>query len=103
MTSQVFLCRREVLRAPPHDKSIPHSTAAAPRYAARETWRLKGPPKGIYPLDPPRPEAYMPLYDISPDGGMVDALASGASVRMDVEVRVLFWAPRSNPKHCNTY
>ena len=23
---------------------------------------------------------------------MVDALASGASVRMDVEVRVLFWA-----------
>ncbi len=24
---------------------------------------------------------------------MVDALASGASVRMDVEVRVLFWAP----------
>jgi hypothetical protein len=25
---------------------------------------------------------------------MVDALASGASVLMDVEVRVLFWAPR---------
>ena len=25
---------------------------------------------------------------------MVDALASGASVRMDVEVRVLFWAPQ---------
>ena len=24
---------------------------------------------------------------------MVDALASGASVRMDVEVRVLSWAP----------
>ena len=24
---------------------------------------------------------------------MVDALASGASVLMDVEVRVLFWAP----------
>ena len=24
---------------------------------------------------------------------LVDALASGASVRMDVEVRVLFWAP----------
>ena len=36
----------------------------------------------------------MPFIDISPDGGMVDALASGASVRMDVEVRVLFWAPR---------
>ena len=35
----------------------------------------------------------MPSNDISPDGGMVDALASGASVRMDVEVRVLFWAP----------
>ncbi len=28
---------------------------------------------------------------------MVDALASGASVRMDVEVRVLSWAP-FNPK-----
>jgi hypothetical protein len=27
---------------------------------------------------------------------MVDALASGASVRMDVEVRVLFWAPITN-------
>ena len=25
---------------------------------------------------------------------MVDALASGASVRKDVEVRVLFWAPK---------
>ena len=25
---------------------------------------------------------------------MVDALASGASVLMDVEVRVLFWAPQ---------
>ena len=37
----------------------------------------------------------MPSNDISPDGGMVDALASGASVRMDVEVRVLFWAPKS--------
>ena len=36
----------------------------------------------------------MPFNDISPDGGMVDALASGASVRMDVEVRVLFWAPQ---------
>ena len=36
----------------------------------------------------------MPFIDISPDGGMVDALASGASVRMDVEVRVLFWAPQ---------
>jgi hypothetical protein len=30
---------------------------------------------------------------------MVDALASGASVRMDVEVRVLFWAPRSPSNH----
>jgi hypothetical protein len=26
---------------------------------------------------------------------MVDALASGASVLMDVEVRVLFWAPHT--------
>ena len=26
---------------------------------------------------------------------LVDALASGASVRMDVEVQVLFWAPIS--------
>ena len=26
---------------------------------------------------------------------LVDALASGASVRMDVEVRVLFWAPNN--------
>gem|GEM_PF-6756404 len=28
---------------------------------------------------------------------LVDALASGASVRMDVEVRVLFWAPIKKP------
>ena len=28
---------------------------------------------------------------------LVDALASGASVRMDVEVRVLFWAPGFYP------
>ena len=26
---------------------------------------------------------------------LVDALASGASVRKDVEVRVLFWAPKA--------
>ena len=36
---------------------------------------------------------------------MVDALASGASIRKDVEVRVLFWAPLhlKNPylySHC---
>ena len=30
---------------------------------------------------------------------MVDALASGASVRMDVEVRVLFWAPMGKDLH----
>jgi hypothetical protein len=29
---------------------------------------------------------------------MVDALASGASVLMDVEVRVLFWAPQITVK-----
>ena len=29
---------------------------------------------------------------------MVDALASGASVRMDVEVRVLSWAPNQDTK-----
>ena len=29
---------------------------------------------------------------------LVDALASGASVRMDVEVRVLFWAPLDFPR-----
>ena len=29
---------------------------------------------------------------------MVDALASGASVCMDVEVRVLSWAPKNNKK-----
>jgi hypothetical protein len=29
---------------------------------------------------------------------MVDALASGASVRKDVEVRVLSWAPKSTSK-----
>ena len=35
------------------------------------------------------------LHDTCPGGGMVDALASGASVRMDVEVRVLSWAPKN--------
>jgi hypothetical protein len=30
---------------------------------------------------------------------LVDALASGASVRMDVEVRVFSWAPFSSFKH----
>ena len=53
---------------------------------------------------PPRAELFYPLtrpvlgdtsqlHDTCPGGGMVDALASGASVRMDVEVRVLSWAP----------
>ncbi len=32
-------------------------------------------------------------FVFSPDGGMADALASGASILTDVEVRVLFWAP----------
>ena len=30
---------------------------------------------------------------------LVDALASGASVRKDVEVRVLFWAPPTLSEH----
>gem|GEM_PF-3625491 len=34
----------------------------------------------------------LPIH-LCPGGGMVDALASGASVLMDVEVQVLFWAP----------
>ena len=33
---------------------------------------------------------------------MVDALASGASVLMDVEVRVLFWAPKSPSNYQQT-
>ena len=33
---------------------------------------------------------------------MVDALASGASVRMDVEVRVLSWAPKSPSNYQQT-
>jgi hypothetical protein len=33
---------------------------------------------------------------------MVDALASGASVLMDVEVRVLFWAPKISPNYQQT-
>ena len=33
------------------------------------------------------------LHDTCPGGGMVDALASGASTRKGVEVRVLSWAP----------
>jgi hypothetical protein len=36
-------------------------------------------------------------HDTCPGGGMVDALASGASGRKAVEVRVLSWAPL-NPK-----
>ncbi len=37
----------------------------------------------------------MPRHDTCPGGGMVDALASGASGRKAVEVRVLSWAPKS--------
>ena len=33
---------------------------------------------------------------------LVDALASGASVRMDVEVRVLFWAPLGVVNPCQS-
>ncbi|CEP35390.1 Putative uncharacterized protein [Halomonas sp. R57-5] len=36
------------------------------------------------------PVLYAPLAQMAE---LVDALASGASVRMDVEVQVLFWAP----------
>ena len=43
--------------------------------------------------------SYAPLAQMAE---LVDALASGASVRMDVEVQVLFWAPfyiMSSPFH----
>ena len=36
---------------------------------------------------------YIAPHDTCPGGGMVDALASGASGRKAVEVRVLSWAP----------
>jgi hypothetical protein len=39
---------------------------------------------------------YPDRFVFSPDGGMADALASGASILTDVEVRVLFWAPCKN-------
>ncbi len=34
---------------------------------------------------------------------MVDALASGASIRKDVEVRVLSWAPKNLLIHAHIY
>jgi hypothetical protein len=45
------------------------------------------------PLTPPMPAYISLIHDTCPGGGMVDALASGASVLLDVEVRVLSWAP----------
>ena len=33
---------------------------------------------------------------------LVDALVSGTSVLMDVQVRVLFWAPENEKRHCKS-
>ena len=59
------------------------------------TWRrkcaiygIKNAPRGLH-LTATR-VSYAPLAQMAE---LVDALASGASVRMDVEVQVLFWAP----------
>ena len=49
----------------------------------------------IFSFDAPVSEAYTPLTTPAQVAELVDALASGASVRMDVEVRVLSWAPKS--------
>ena len=45
------------------------------------------------PLTPDQSASKRLPYDTCPGGGMVDALASGASGRKAVEVRVLSWAP----------
>ena len=45
------------------------------------------------PLTPFLDRIKRQLHDTCPGGGMVDALASGASGRKAVEVRVLSWAP----------
>jgi hypothetical protein len=42
---------------------------------------------------PPRTIRAALTTPLCPGGGMVDALASGASTGNGVEVRVLFWAP----------
>ena len=44
-------------------------------------------------LTPPHDGLKRTSHDTGPGGGMVDALASGASTRKGVEVRVLSWAP----------
>ncbi len=47
-------------------------------------------------VDSPKCAAYFPGFTTPAQvAELVDALASGASVRMDVEVRVLSWAPYS--------
>ena len=45
------------------------------------------------PFDAPDTAAYTPLTTPAQVAELVDALASGASIGNDVEVRVLSWAP----------
>lgn len=52
-----------------------------------------------FPFDAPAASAYTPLTTPAQVAELVDALASGASVRMDVEVRVLSWAPYPRQHH----
>ena len=58
---------------------------------------MRHPPIHQNRIDTPRHCAYTPVYQTRAQmAELVDALASGASVRMDVEVRVLFWAPQTS-------
>ena len=47
----------------------------------------------IFPFDLHRASPYTPLTTPAQVAELVDALASGASIGNDVEVRVLSWAP----------
>ena len=51
------------------------------------------------PLTPISSASKRTAHDTCPGGGMVDALASGASTRKGVEVRVLSWAPKNSKTH----
>ncbi len=53
----------------------------------------KIPPWCIFPFDPVSTSPYTPLTTPAQVAELVDALASGASIGNDVEVRVLSWAP----------
>ena len=73
----------------------------SPTFLSSRHWSARASSKKFHKvqkirLTPPACKRKPRLTNRAQMAELVDALASGASVRMDVEVRVLFWAPSTH-------